>query len=168
MKACSYTNGQILKYLEILWQSFTDNQFQIEVFIDSPKVSKSKLSFHPSTTREYETMFLSLFYPNNLMNEFPLRYDNRRYNSPSCPCGNGCQNSHHLLLNCKLIDEERRSPAAEFMGDEESHYCDTYDGNAFLLSWTRNPEFLKICTEIMIEASTFILTEIELWDIESK
>ena len=143
VKACSYTKGQIQKYIELLWQSSIDNQFQIEGFIGSPKVSTSKLKFPPGTTREYETMFLSLFYPNNLMKQLLYRYDSRRYNSPSCPCGNGFQNSHHLLLNCKLI-EEKRSLAAEFMGDKESHYNDTYDGNAFLLSWSRNPKFFKI------------------------
>ena len=162
VKACSYTKGQIQKYTEILWQSLIDHQFQIEGFIDSPKVSTSKLKLPPSTTREFETMFLSLFYPNNLMKEFLYRYDSRRYNSPSCPCGNGCQNSHHLLLNCTLIDEEKRSLAAEYMGDKESHYSDTYDGNAFLISWSRNPNFFNICKEIMKQASTFLLTEIEL------
>ena len=162
VKACSYTKGQIHKYTELLWQSSIDNQFQIEGFFGSPKVSTSKLKFPPSTTREFETKFLSLFYPNNLMKEFLYRYDSRRYNSPSCPCGNGCQNSHHLLLNCKFIDEEKRSLAAEFMGGKESHYNDTYAGKAFLISWSRNPKFFKICTEIMTEASTFLLTEIEL------
>ena len=134
MKACSYTKGQIQKYIEILWQSSIDNMFPIEGFIDSPKVRTSKLKFPQSTTRENKTMFLSLFYPNNLMKEFLYQYDSRRYNSSSCPCGNGCQNSHHLLPNCKLIDEEKRSLAAEFMGDKESHYNDTYDENAFLIS----------------------------------
>ena len=162
VKACSYTKGQKQKYTELLWQSSIDNQFQIEGFFGSPKVSTSKLKFPRSTTRDFETMFLSLFYPNNLMKEFLYRYDSRRYNSPSCPCGNGCQNSHHLLLNCEFIDEEKRSLADEFMGGKESHYNDTYAGNAFLISWSRNPKFFKICTEIMTEASTFLLTEIEL------
>ena len=50
VKACSNTKGQIQKYIEILWQSSIDNQFQIEGFIGSPKVSLSKLKFPPSTT----------------------------------------------------------------------------------------------------------------------
>lgn len=161
-KACSYTKTQIRKYSESLWQTSMDCQFQLEGFSDSPKVSVSKLKFPPKTTREAETITLSLFYPNNLMNEFLYRYNNTTYNSPNCCCGHGCQNSQHILLHCRHIDAEKRSRMSEFLEVNSTHSDDTYGGNAFLITWSRIPTFFSLCMEIMNEASSFLRSEIEL------
>ena len=87
-------------YSEHLWQSSINSHYQLEGYTETPTVNTTKLKFPPKTSRQFETLFQSLFYPNNIMNEFFHRFNSSKFDSPLCECGRGEQNSLHLLIFC--------------------------------------------------------------------
>ena len=69
-KCCSYTKSLMKSFTEKIWQQSMNSQFQLEGFAESPTVSTTKLKFDLKLSRQHETLFLSFFYTNNIMNEF--------------------------------------------------------------------------------------------------
>ena len=68
IKGYSYSKSVMKHYSEQLWQSSINSQYQLEGYTEAPTVSATKLKFPPKSSRQLETLFLSLFYPNNIMN----------------------------------------------------------------------------------------------------
>jgi hypothetical protein len=162
-KACSYTKTQIKNYSEFIWQSSMDSQFQLDGFSDSPKVSATKLKFPSKSTRQFETLLLSLFYPNNLLNGFLYRYDKETYDSPLCCCGREEQNTKHLLLNCMFIDVDKRRRMNKYLEANHIHQLhNSHGSNVFLISWSRKPKFFQLFMEIVDDCLEFTRTEIRL------
>ena len=93
-KGCRYSELDMKHYREKLLQSSISSQYQLEGFTEAPRVSTTKLQFPPKTSRQLETLFLSLFYSNNIMNEFLHRQ--------------GEQNSFHLLIFCHDIHPNKK------------------------------------------------------------
>lgn len=160
--ACCYTKLQIKKYAELKWQTSIKSKFQIEGYSDAPKVNTMKLRFPSKTPRNLETLMISLFYPNNLLNEFLHRQNKSKYGSPLCCCGHGEQNSKHILLYCRNITASKRQEMSQLLSQYPLHSLDTHENNAFLISWTRMPKFFRLCLEIASEAMEFLRTEIVL------
>ena len=69
-------------YSEQLWQFSINSQYQLEGYTEAPTVSVTKLKFPPKTSRQLETLFLSLFYPNNIMNKFLHRCKSSKFVPP--------------------------------------------------------------------------------------
>ena len=67
---CSYTKHMINCYVESKWQSSVDNQWLLNGYSMAPIVSCKILSFDSFVNRKTETLCLSFFYPNNLLNSF--------------------------------------------------------------------------------------------------
>ena len=164
-KSCMYSKGLIKMFTVSIWQTTIDSQYQAEGFTDAPKVSATKLRFPMNTTREFETLLLSLFYPNNLMNEFLYRYDSTKFVSPTCCCGYGEQNSKHVLLHCYYIEFANRAAMNELLFNNPIHPYYKYGGNAFLISWSRIPEFFNLCCKIIEDGIEFLRLEVNLYTI---
>ena len=162
-KACEYTKAEIKTYLETLWQNTTNIQYQNEGFNDAPKVSATKLKLPNNTSRQAETLLLSMFYPNNLMNEFLYRYDSTKFAFPMCSCGLGEQNSTHIILNCGFIDAKTRLKMHHLLDNNQLHpLYGNYNTNVFLISWSRIPEIIHLCQKIMKEAIKFLRLKVIL------
>ena len=164
IKGCRYSKSEMKNYSEQLWQSSTNSQYQLEGFTEAPTVSTTKLKFPPKTSRQLETLFLSLFYPNNIMNEFLHRYNSSKFDSPLCVCGLAEQNSFHLLLSCPGVNITKRNNMSELLERHPFHNTSNhgYSGNSLLISWSRLQEFFCLAVEITKEAEEFLRIEVVL------
>ena len=151
------------KYSEILWQGTINSQFQSEGYSESPKVSVDKIKLPIIIDCKPETLVLSLFYPNNMLNGFLHKYDPVKYKSPLCTCGTNEQNEEHLLLYCPLVDSHLRAQMSDILfssnNQNSSLQLITYP---HLISWCRNKDFIKLCIDIIRSSMTFLKVEIIL------
>ena len=163
-RCCSYSKRLMREYLEQLWQVTLNSHFQSDGFKEAPTVSTQKLKFPSNTSRESETLLLSLFYPNNLLNEFLFRYDSTKFRSPLCYCLTGEQNSKHLIIYCPLIDSNIRKQMNEIItSNPKFHYLEpNYGSNPFFISWSRKPEFMGLCLKINESSKSFLRVEVTL------
>ena len=164
IKGCSYSKSVMKHYSEQLWQSTINSQYQLEGYTEAPTVSTTKLRFPPKTTRQLETLFLSLFYPNNIMNEFLHRFNSSKFVSPLCECRRGAQNSLHLLVDCHDIQANKRNNMSELLERHPLHNIVNhgYGGNSMLISWNRLREFFDLALEITKDAEEFLRVEVKL------
>ena len=160
--SCTYTRGQMRKYSEILWQGTINSQFQSEGYNESPKVSVDKIKIPIMVDRKLETLVLSLFYPNNLLNGFLHKYDPVKYKSPLCTCGTNEQNAEHILLYCPLVDPHLRTQMSDILFSSYDHKSSLQITYPYLISWCRNKDFIKLCIKIIRSARTFLKVEIIL------
>lgn len=160
--SCVYTKQLIKVYSESVWQTLVNSQHQLEGYSDAPIVSSTKLKLQSNLSRESETLLLSLFYPNNLLNSFLYQYNKERFTSPACCCGSKEQTAEHILLHCQNVKEWKRHKMMEILADDPPGSTDKNSGCMFLISWSRLPVFIIICTEIIKDASSFLHTEITL------
>lgn len=160
--SCVYTKQLIKVYSESVWQTLVNSQHQLEGYSDAPIVSSTKLKLQSNLSRESETLLLSLFYPNNLLNSFLYQYNKDRFTSPACCCGSKEQTAEHILLHCQNVKEWKRHKMMEILADDPPGSTDKNSGCMFLISWSRLPVFIIICTEIIKDASSFLHTEITL------
>ena len=160
-RCCRYTKGLMKTYSEVIWQSTINCQFQSEGLAEAPVVSTTKLKIPLNTTRTFETLLLSLFYPNNLMNEFLHRYNPTQFVTPLCRCSYGEQNSLHILFYCRLVDENHRRKMHQFVTNHLSIMASSLNYCSFI-SLSRETEFFHICQEIINDAIKFLKLEIIL------
>lgn len=160
--SCAYSKPLIKAYSETVWQALVNSQYQLEGYSDAPIVSSTKLKLQRSLSRESETLLLSLFYPNSLLNGFLYQYNKDKYTSPICCCGYEDQTPEHILLNCPKVTEWKRHEMKEILSDKPPCSTDSNNGCMFLISWSRLPKFINLCTEIIKDASSFLRTEITL------
>ena len=149
-KRCRYSELDMKHYREKLLQSSIGSQYQLEGFTEAPRVSTTKLQFPPKTSRQLETLFLSLFCSNNIMNEFLHRQ--------------GEQNSFYLLIFCHNIHPNTKKSMSELLEIHPFHNVSNhgYGGNSTLVSWSRLPEFFHLAVEIVKDAEDFFRTEVNL------
>ena len=98
---CSYTKSMVKEYTEKLWQNSVQNKWLLNGSSIIPTVSFSSLVFKSSIPRNIETLILSLFYPNNLLNLFLYEHFPEICSSPLCGCGANVQSSFHVACECK-------------------------------------------------------------------
>ena len=160
-EACSYTKVLMDKYTVCIWQDSIDREFQHDGFPSGPIVSTEKIKFPCKTSRKVETLTLSLFYPNNLLNAFLHHYNRTRFASPLCLCGRREQDNWHILTECPLIDSTRRTEIRSII-ERTSYHGEDFEKSHLLVSWIREPQFLQLATEIACEAMKFVYTEITI------
>ena len=78
------------------WQNSVQNKWLLNGSSIIPTVSCSSLVFKSSIPRTIETLTLSLFYPNNLLNLFLYEHFPEICSSPLCGCGANVQSSFHV------------------------------------------------------------------------
>ena len=149
------------RYSEVMWQKRVNRQYQLNGFSEAPIVSTKKLKFPAETNRKQETLILSLFYPNNLFNSFLHRFDKTRFPTSSCSCGQGLQDSLHLLQDCKHVNSQMRVNMKEILSRNPRQFSMLHDCS-FLITWSRNSSFIKICTNICRDCQPFMRSEIVL------
>ena len=144
-KACSYTKSQTSRYIEKIWESKIENEYTLDGHFHKPKPSCSPLLIPKNTTRKQEVLLMSLFYPNNLFNSHIYRYTYQA-ESPLCrKCERKEETPYHIILECTDLAEEARRLLAKTISEEEIQINDT----TTLLNGRNNPEFLKICLDIL-------------------
>ena len=158
--ACNYSKNQITAFSEILWQDCLDSELKGDGVFFTPTVSTKKLKLPVWVDRKLQTSVLSLFYPNNLQNEFLHRFNKERFPTPVCFCGSGEQNSFHLLLSCLGVSEEKRGEMERLL--EGTQYDTSYYGNSLLLSKSRDERFIELCVDIISDIHHRLRTEIVL------
>ena len=162
-KSCSYSKPLMKQYTESVWQGLINNQCQLEGWSAAPQVSLSKLVFPKYSSREVETLTLSLFYPNNLLLSFLNNYDSIRFPSSACPCGNGLQDASHILLHCLMINNSHHLKFETFFKENPFHPVELLsDQKNLLLSWIRLPGFVEACCTAMRQLQSKLITEITL------
>ena len=145
--SCKYTKGNIKKYTEWIWSKSTRNQ---QLMAGEPAVAKPKCSPIPipiQTERSDEVLFMSLFYPNNLMNSFVYRHT---YNAetPLCPrCKQNEETPYHVILECNNKLQMILPLVEKIIGKEGAsvNHCNT------LVNCSRDPDFVKFSLEILKE-----------------
>ena len=161
--ACSYTKPVIRRYSEVIWQTQTNNHNQLDGFQEAPLVSTKKLEFPQGTSRIIETLTMSLFYPNNLLASFLHRFDPIKFPKAQCECGKGEQTALHLLLGCWNVDLDKRWEVDRFLAGLPVHSLAAVAvQKELLISWSRLPGFLKLCTEAIEETSEFLTVDVIL------
>ena len=159
---CKYTKTMMNKYIEHLWQASLRNEFQSEGhnIIPIPKVKP--LSLRKGHSREAEILILSLFYDNNLLNQFLYRYNPTFYPSPLCFCGLEEQTPHHLLFRCGYVDGELRTQAYmnfQLAVGSELAPCESHIN---ILNGSRHDAFMKNVSDIILSVKKLLRTEIVL------
>ena len=148
-------------YTENVWQIYVSSQYQLEGYLSHPDVSCEKLKIPTSVPREIETLFMSVFYQNNLMNTFLYKHNKYKFDTPKCSCNmDEDQDALHILTACRNIDKTKHQNMIQTLNELDT--CSNTEDHIMLLNCSRNPEFIKRCLAIMAEGAKFLRTEIEL------
>ena len=162
--ACKYSKKLMDTYTEYLWQENIENKLLTEGWSQFPKVCCLPLPIPFGVSRESEVLVMSLFYTNNLLNSFLFRLNKERWVSPLCKCGAEQQDALHLLTQCQLVGEERLNSLWELMcvcNNTKSNEDPT--GNPYaIINCSRDPQFIKLCLEIVEIKELQLRTKINL------
>ena len=160
--SCRYSKGLMKSYTEVLWQDSLKNQLQNEGWVRFPKVSTIPLKIPLFTSRTDEVLLLSLFYKNNLLNDFLFRM--KQIASPLCMCQKDEQTAFHLVTSCPLVESELRNGATEIMNrcNEVSSDNELLNDHISLLNSSRDPDFIHHCLKIVKTKDLKLRKEITL------
>ena len=159
ISCCQYTKQQMKTFTEMLWQKRLNNQFHLEGFAASPKPNLTKLAI-PTSSRCTETLFMSLFYENNLFNSFVNSHIDSKFGPACCQCHRDTkQDAMHILTKCLLICSSKRNDMVELL---QSLDFPNMENCYLLLNCSRNAKFVELATSIMEEGSWFLRKEIQL------
>ena len=113
-----------MKYTEYLWKQSIRNELQLEGHSIIPEPKCTPVPLNSGLTRKEEVMVMSMFYPNNTLNSFLHAINSDKFPSPICGCGESDQTAHHVLFNCRHVEESIRLEAyrllQEVVGDENA------------------------------------------------
>ena len=147
-RSCNYSKLTIKKYTEAVWQTKVNNCYMDEGYGNVPLVNCEKLPIPRQTSREIETILLSHFYDNNLMNGFLYRTRHKDVDTPLCICTSGIQNPYHSLLECRLVTEdikkELKTEIERFFKDSGISNSSIIHDHITLLNTSRNREILEL------------------------
>ena len=147
-QACSYTKNTIKKYTEYVWKKKISNIYLSEGQYIVPNPSCQPLGISSNVSRKTEVLIMSLFYENNLMNDFLWRRSLTE--SPLCPhCQNELQTPYHAMIQCDGVDVQLRTEAEEALvttlGEEKARV----ESVTTLLNASRSPKFMNACKNII-------------------
>ena len=146
-KSCSYTQNQIIKYTEKIWNHSIRNELNMDGFYHVPKTSCSKLPVPPRVSRHDEVVLMSCMYTNNLFNSF-LYSHTYSVESPLCrKCKSQEETPYHILLQCSEKSQEARQILLQVLSEEEL----LMEDSTTILNGSRHQPFLKICLNILSE-----------------
>ena len=116
------------------------------------------------TPRDIEVLTFSLFYENNLLNNFLYRYNPEVFTSPLCDCRQEEQTANHVLFRCPVINQQLRLQACNnfqtAVGDEVAEI----ESTTILVNASRNPAFMKSVVDIVKSAHNRLRAYIVLYD----
>ena len=159
--SCTYTKELMKKYTEHVWQRSITSQYQLEGYSSYPEVSCSKMTIPNSVPRVVETLFMSIFYQNNLMNSFLYKLNRGLVNTPKCSCNmEEDQDALHILTACGNIDRHKRQHLIQTLNNTNT--CPDTEDHILLLNCSRDTDFVNWSLEIMSEATSFLRTDIQL------
>ena len=164
--ACSYTKTMMQKYTESLWQSTINNQYIADGHLNIPQVSCDKLPIPPCIDRNTETLLLSHFYDNNIMNEYLYRIGHHETVSPLCLCKVANQTPYHCLLQCELVDtnigQELKDNIDTFYKEHPNLMSISTHDHITLLNMSRNKHILELMLKAIKSNRTKYRTKIVL------
>ena len=146
--ACSYSKSLIKIFTESLWQKKICTEYQCEGYSNIPVVSCNSLPTPANTNREVETILMSHFYENNLLNGFLYRIGNKDAVTPLCGCKRDIQTPFHSLIECKLVNNHIQSNLVKemkafFRSDDKEDTCIVKD-SITLLNMSRDKTILNL------------------------
>ena len=146
---CSYTKSMVKEYTEKLWQNSIQNKWLLNGSNIIPTVSCSSLVFKSSIPRNIETLTLSLFYPNNLLNLFLYEHFPEICSSPLCGCGANVQSLFHVACECNpsQAKSETVKQIRAICNVEVSSDLLPDDFSTTLLNHSRQGNFLSLLVE---------------------
>ena len=163
--SCSYTKRMIEKYTESLWQSTINNQYMAEGHPNIPIVTCEKLPI-PPIDRKMETLLLSHFYHNNLMNGFLHSIGHHKTLTPLCMCTAAIQTPYHCMIECELIDptilQELKDNIGIFSKKNPGKMSTDIFDHITLLNMSRDKTILELMVESIKSNKTKYRTEITL------
>ena len=160
-KSCSYNKDQITSYTEHIWQSSLMTQSQMNGVQFSPVVSCSKLPIPNGTDRGVEVLFMSLLYPNNLMNSFVNKHFPKIQATPWCVCGEARETPFHIIMECRLVPEDIQLLWSNHI-DTGQIANKSDDGSELLLGLSREVAFVRDSIDIIKSEVHQLRTEIIL------
>ena len=147
-KACMYSKNLINVYTESLWQAKVNNEYLSEGYTNIPKVSCSNIPIPNLAERDLETIVMSHFYDNNLMNGFLYRISHKNVTSPLCSCTKDVQTPYHCLMKCDRVDQgiQRKlvDGASSFYIKGNNRYELMEKDHIILLNMSRNKDILEL------------------------
>ena len=147
-KICCYSKGEMISFTEYLWQRSLDNISQMNGEPCAPTVSCKRLKIPSNTERHIEVKLMSLFYPNNLMNNFVNKKFPSLAPSPMCICQKERETPFHIIFECELVQENLRQELYSKV-DVNLVQCRSEDGCDVLVSLSRDEKFVSGCVEII-------------------
>ena len=146
-------------YTEKVWQERVNNQFSIDGFVSAPIVSMTKLKI-PTNDRSMETLFMSLFYDNNLMNGFLSRTLGLSFCSPHCSCNLWkVEDTQHVLLECLHVKPWKRRIMSNYLEGVSQNIPDFH---IILTNCSRDSTFVKLAMDIIDDCHGYLRKEIVL------
>ena len=145
---CNYSKKIIQRYVEELWQKQVNNQYLMEGCISIPIVSCDKLPIPINIDRDIETILLSHFYDNNLMNSFLYRIGHKDVTTPMCPCEGGEQTPYHCFFECNILDNDLKQ---EFLEEVKLRFpSETTNDHIRILNMSRDRRIMELMIKITI------------------
>ena len=157
-KSGEYTKTIMMQYTELIWEESLRNEFHLEGRNIIPKPSCKALLLSSSMDRTNEVKLMSLFYENNLLNSFLYQRDLPEVSSPNCHCGKEEQTAFHIVTRCELVKSELRSKVVECI---QTHKLNG-ETSTVLLNLSRDEQFLKVLSEIILTHGEIIRKEVNL------
>ena len=147
-RACSYSKALMRSYTERMWQMSIKYEYCNEGYNYLPIVSCESIPIPNHSIRDIETILMSHFYNNNLMNEFLFRLGHKDVSSPLCPCLKDRQTPYHSVIECTLIDYQIRQKLQEevngFLKDNHDEGMHIIKDHTLLLNMSRNKNFVEL------------------------
>ena len=166
---CSYTKHMINRYVESKWQSSVDNQWLLTGYSTAPIASCEILSFDSFVNRKTETLCLSFFYINDMLNSFLLNKFPDVYCTPLCGCGESDQTMCHISFECKgslSIPSDAAHQLRERICDAETncfpsmhvqHFC------TILLNHNRDKGFMTLLSKRIQECACYLKSSVKFF-----
>ena len=153
--ACLYSKELMKRYAEYLWGITLKSQLQLEGQSKISKVSCDPIKIPVGTSREEEVKFLSMFYKNNLLNEFLFTIEREKCPSPLCECLLEDQTAFHILTSCPKVYSDIREEIILILllGNDVTTADALIADNISLLNCSRDEMFVQHCLKALRTSS---------------
>ena len=146
---CKYTKEIMRRYTEHLWKASLQNELQLDGYNIIPDPKCCMIPVPPGTKREEEVLILSMFYPNNTLNNFLHSTNSEKFPNPFCKCGEYHQTAHHILFHCRNTDPNIRielfDTLKKIVGEAEAEI----ESSLVLLKASKNAVFIEKAAKVI-------------------
>ena len=158
--ACWYSKTIMNYYTEHLWQEQIKTSLQLLGKSRIPKVTQSTIPFPYGTSRVDQVKVMSLFYKNNLLNDFLFKTQRKQCPSPLCECGLEEQTAFHLVSSCSLTPDNVKDAMMENM--MKYNGTTLIEDEISLINCSRDKSFIKGCLQVVQNGSLKLRSKIQL------